>query len=110
MRQGHAIDDSIHLVAPVPPPPGESDAYRVATRLQGPLANMAALMSCGEEEEEDVEIDLALLRIAGPLREASNDHGSAEVHPSFGTAREWIVVAGIAVVGASAVFALSIAF
>ena len=110
MLQGHATDDSTHLVATIPPPPGESDAYSAATRLQGPLANLAALMSCGEEEEEDVEIDLALLSIAGPFREASNDHGARRAQPSFGTARQWIVVAGIAVVGASAVFALSIAF
>ncbi|HSO36568.1 MAG TPA: hypothetical protein VLT33_28780, partial [Labilithrix sp.] len=107
MLQGHAIDDSIHLVATTRLPPGESDAYSAATRHQSPLADMAALMSCGEEVEEDVEIDLALLRIAGPFRQASNDHGARKVQPSSGSAREWIVVAGIAVVGASAVFALS---
>jgi len=110
MLQGHATDDSIHLVATIPPPPGETDAYSAPTRLQEPLADIAALMRCGEEDEVDVEIHTSpFLFVAGPLHEASNDHGR-RAQSSFGSAREWLVVAGLAVLGASAVFAVSIAF
>jgi len=111
MLQGNATNDSVYLVATIPPPPGASDAYSAVTRIQqAPLADMAALLRCGEAEEEGIASEAApLLLVSGPVRQADNDHG-APLLPSFGTAREWLVVAGLAVVGASAVFAISIAF
>ncbi len=109
-------DDSVYLIATIPPPPGESDVYSAATRVQqAPLMGMAALLQGGEIDDEDLELRAALrptplLCVTGPLLVADNDHGAVRVTSSFGTAREWLVVAGLAMAGASAVFALALAF
>lgn len=114
MLQGNATNDSVYLVATIPPPPGESDIYSAATRIQqAPLAGMAALLQGGEVDDADLELRAALrhpplLCVAGALHQADND--VARVTSSFGTAREWLMVAGLAVAGATAVFALAVAF
>lgn len=113
MLQGNATDDSVFLVATIPPPPGESDIYSAATRIQqAPLTGLAALLRGGEVDDADLELRAALrhaplLSVAGSLHEADNDHG---VTSSFGTTREWLMVVGLAVAGATAVFALAVAF
>ena len=116
MLQGNATDDSVFLVATIPPPPGESDIYSAATRIQqAPLTGLAALLRGGEVDDADLELRAALrhpplLSVDGSLHEADDDHDVARVTSSFGTTREWLMVVGLAVAGATAVFALAVAF
>lgn len=117
MLEDDATNDSVYLVATIPPPPGESDVYSAATRVQpAPLADMAALLDCGEtaeEEEEEVEVEVdgqPVLHLGDPVRDASADDVAPLETGTMGTSREWLMVVGLAVVGASAVFAVSVAF
>ena len=119
MLEDDATNDSVHLVATIPPPPGESDVYSAATRVQpAPLADMAALLDCGEtaegeaegDVEGEVEIDVQPVpQLGDHVLDAGIDHGAVPETSPMGTSREWLMVVGLAVVGASAVFAVSIA-
>ena len=116
MLQGNATSDSVYPAATIPPPPGESDIYRAATRVQqAPLTGMTALLQGGEVDSADRELRAALrhaptLRVAGPVREADDEPGALCLANGFGTTREWLVVATLAVAGASAVFAVALVF
>jgi len=113
MLEDDATNDSVYLVATIPPPPGESDVYSAATRVQpAPLADMAALLDGGEMAEDEVEVDVQPVPHLGDhVSDASADDRGAVLETStMGTSREWLMVVGLAVVGASAVFAVSIAF
>lgn len=69
------MHDELFIVATIPPPPGESDAYSATTKLQGPpLAMIAAMMDnvvdlqlaasaveeAGRQEGESFDVDLDL--------------------------------------------------
>jgi hypothetical protein len=76
-------DQAVFIVATVPPPPGESDAYSAATKLQGPpLAMIAAMMdnvvdlqfsSHADDDEEVVDVELTEEVPAEDEEEASSD-------------------------------------
>ena len=80
MLQGNATNDSVYLVATIPPPPGASDAYSAVTRIQqAPLADRAALLRCGEAEEEGIASEAAPLLLDRWLAAAAAVPGDPEM-------------------------------